>query len=896
MADFTGTSGADELNGGVATDRLFGLGGNDTLRGGSSGNDTLEGGDGDDVLEVQRTSLNSGPTTVVLDGGSGNDEFVLLTNVAAAAITLTLLGGSGDDVVTVIGPVSGSINTGIGDDTVLLSGSGAMTLTLGAGADTLILLFDAPTASLGFVITDFDVAGGDVLDLGEGLVSELVGWDESNPFAGGFVRLLQSGAATLVQVDVDGSAGPQGWQTLTELANVTAANVTAANLTGFRPDGGATIGEVINGTPAGEDLLGSFGGDTITGGGGSDYIGAGAGADLVNVGSGDATVDGGAQDDTITGGNGADLLDGNAGNDSLSGGGGADVLQASGSGNETLLGGGGNDSFLIVRETGETGSILADGGDDDDTLRFTGVAAQVVLMGGAGNDTIQLFNATGSFVLTLGSGRDFVWLQPNAGLNLGSRTITITDFATGSSGDLLGFGTLLNATLTNYSAGANPFLTGHARLVQSGADTRVQIDADGGANSFVDFAVLQGVTASQLVADNLGFDPGAANSGTTVNGTAGNDVLDGTGGADQIYGLGGNDLIRGGDGSDSLYGGSGDDTYILEGQADIVFEDAGQGNDTVVAGAGYYLWGNIEALVLADINGDNDFFGVGNELANSITGNGGANLLIALDGNDTVSGGGGNDAIFGVAGNDRLNGDAGIDYLVGGDGGDTIDGGIDPDAIYGEAGNDSLVGGSSFSTDILVGGDGNDTIRGDSGLGDFDLMNGAAGDDVYHVDTPNDLTFEGAREGNDTVIADIIGAGYYLYPEVENLILIDETPFGVGNDLANRLTGNAIGNYLLGGAGNDTLDGGAGGDVLFGEGGADIFVFTRGTGGDVIGDFSPGSDRIDLSAFGFASFAALQTRFVENAGTSAINLDNGDLLVLNGVTNSQLTAADFLLG
>ena len=93
-----------------------------------------------------------------------------------------------------------------------------------------------------------------------------------------------------------------------------------------------------------------------------------------------------------------------------------------------------------------------------------------------------------------------------------------------------------------------------------------------------------------------------------------------------------------------------------------------------------------------------------------------------------------------------------------------------------------------------------------------------------------------------------------------------------------------------------TLNGKQGNDVLFGESGADTFVFERGTGGDVIGDFEAGVDKIDLTGLGFTSYAQLTANFVEVAGTTAINLGQGDFIVLNGLSNSMLSAVDFLLG
>jgi hypothetical protein len=400
-------------------------------------------------------------------------------------------------------------------------------------------------------------------------------------------------------------------------------------------------------------------------------------------------------------------------------------------------------------------------------------------------------------------------------------------------------------------------------------------------------------TLAGVAAGHENFIYGQGGDDTLVGGDS-HDALYGGSGVDALIGGGGNDFLDGGTGADHLYGGIGNDTYYADQAGDLVFENAGEGTDTVVSTAGYYLYANVENLTLA--GGAGDIFGVGNELANTITGNEGSNLLIAGAGDDIVHAGAGVDSLFGQDGNDHLFGDAGVDYLVGGTGDDVLDGGTGADALYGEDGNDTLYGGTDFQTDILVGGNGNDVLHGDSGLGDYDLMDGGAGDDSYYVDTPADLTFEAMNGGTDTVYANIIGAGYYLYANVENLVLLGTTPYGVGNELDNHLTGNDVGNYLLGGAGNDLLNGKGGNDVLFGEAGADTFVFEHGTGGDVIGDFTAGTDKIDLSAFGFAGFAQVQSAMVENGGTTAINLGGGDFIVINGVAEASLHAGDFILG
>ncbi|MES2711060.1 MAG: calcium-binding protein [Pseudomonadota bacterium] len=346
-------------------------------------------------------------------------------------------------------------------------------------------------------------------------------------------------------------------------------------------------------------------------------------------------------------------------------------------------------------------------------------------------------------------------------------------------------------------------------------------------------------------------------------------------------------------GAQRVIGSSGNDVFYVDTQSDVLFESPGGGIDTILSSVNFYLYANVENLVLRI--GAGNIFGVGTAGDNAITGNEGNNLLIGQDGADTLSGDSGNDILYGVEGNDLLLGDAGVDFVAGGNGSDTLAGGTGADNLFGEGGSDSLVGGPDFVTDILTGGDGDDTLDGAGGLGDYDLMDGGAGNDLYSVDTPADLTFEALNGGTDTVFANIVGGGYYLYAHAENLTLQGVTPFGVGNELANVLIGNAGANWLLGGAGADTIAGLGGNDVLFGEGGADMFVFGPGSGADVIGDFMAGSDWIDLRSYGFASFATLGAVMVEVAGTSAINLGEGDIVILNGVAKAALAASDFLL-
>ncbi|WP_448660079.1 calcium-binding protein [Sphingomonas sp. CJ99] len=491
---------------------------------------------------------------------------------------------------------------------------------------------------------------------------------------------------------------------------------------------------------------------------------------------------------------------------------------------------GGNALANVLTGNDQANAIEGRGGDD----RLTGGGGNDRIDGGDGTDTVVLRGIAGDYAVRMVDG-----------------TMVIEDLVAG----------------------------------RDGQDVLIGIERVAFADGTVDAATLASGAATVRTGTNGDDGIGAA-------GLTGSVDLRGLAGNDTLIGGSGNDILRGDSGLDAMRGGLGNDRYLVDRQDDLIFEDADGGHDTAVADASFYLYANVEDLILLD---GTAFFGVGNALGNLLLGNAGGNLLLGGAGDDRISGGAGIDLLWGEDGADQLFGDADNDVLVGGGGNDRLFGGEGGDGLYGEDGDDVLTGGDDFVFDQLVGGAGNDQLFGNSGRGDFDYLFGGTGDDQFWVDTPADLVFEDADGGTDTVYADIAGAGYYLFGGIENLVLQGATPFGVGNALANRITGNDIGNYLLGGAGDDVLDGRGGNDVLFGEAGADRFVFTRGTGGDVIGDFQAGTDRIDLSAFGFASFAAVQAAMGDNGGTAFINLGNGDFIVLNGVAKAALGAGDFIL-
>ncbi len=147
---------------------------------------------------------------------------------------------------------------------------------------------------------------------------------------------------------------------------------------------------------------------------------------------------------------------------------------------------------------------------------------------------------------------------------------------------------------------------------------------------------------------------------TIGNGNALNNKMIGNGIVNALYGADGNDTLDGKGGADFLFGGAGNDKYVVDDVNDQVFEDAGEGNDSVSASVSFTLSANVEKLTLTgllNINGD------GNDLANSIGGNKGDNVLHGGLGKDTLSGGDGADKLFGGAQADKLTGGAGADQF-----------------------------------------------------------------------------------------------------------------------------------------------------------------------------------------------------------------------------------------
>src|SRR5690349_9335280 len=296
-----GGVGDDVLEGGADGDSLVGDTGSDTLIGGAgndslndvtfvdsnSDNNLLDGGAGTDSLFARNFGFNSTPQTIVLDGGTEDDSLffqgygnaTLLggegnDSISATSFgtgTFTVDGGAGNDTISFSGG-PGTVDGGAGNDTINFSGSG--TVDGGAGSD-VVTLSGTATVTLGseqdtlsvdafsqVIVTDFATgAGGDKLALNQ-ILNSLVGYDGSNPFGTGYLRLTQDGSDTLLEIDLDGAGAVNSHTMLLRLQNTTAANFTSDNFTPPFPPAG---GQLIVGGPNIDNLVGGPGNDEIFG-------------------------------------------------------------------------------------------------------------------------------------------------------------------------------------------------------------------------------------------------------------------------------------------------------------------------------------------------------------------------------------------------------------------------------------------------------------------------------------------------------------------------------------------------------------------------------------------------------------------------------------------------------
>ena len=261
----------------------------------------------------------------------------------------------------------------------------------------------------------------------------------------------------------------------------------------------------------------------------------------------------------------------------------------------------------------------------DDTLR--GFAGKDKVDGGTGNDTLE--GGTENDTLIGGLGNDYL---------------------IGGDGD------------DQMTGGAGNDIY----VVLQAGDTVIELPGQG-----TDSIVTELNNLSLAAFDNVEILSLVGTSSLNASGSDRSDILDGNTAPNTLTGGKGDDTINGGGGIDQLIGGAGNDTYFVYDEGDIVSEIPGEGKDTVIANVSYKLapGHEIENLTL---QGSDKIYGVGNEIANTITGNAADNNLSGLAGNDTLIGGEGNDRLDGGSGGDAMIGGKGDDVYIVDNAADTV--------------------------------------------------------------------------------------------------------------------------------------------------------------------------------------------------------------------------------
>lgn len=211
------------------------------------GDDQLSGGDGNDLIygDSLYTDLLAAAYGLTTPAGSGWDVFARLEAGQSAvkpdwdrADTIAYIKANAAALATESVDSDGKprqggndiINGGAGDDIIfgqegndrITGGLGKDLLHGGSGADTFVY---NNTNEGGDTILDFDAAEGDVLDLSTLLSG--IGYDPVNDAINNFVFATDTGAGTVIKVDVTGSGNAAAATTIAVLSGVHGVDLDA---------------------------------------------------------------------------------------------------------------------------------------------------------------------------------------------------------------------------------------------------------------------------------------------------------------------------------------------------------------------------------------------------------------------------------------------------------------------------------------------------------------------------------------------------------------------------------------------------------------------------------------------------------------------------------------------
>ncbi|WP_024695869.1 glycosyl hydrolase family 28-related protein [Pseudomonas syringae] len=555
--------------------------------------------------------------------------------------------------------------------------------------------------------------------------------------------------------------------------------------------------------------------------------------------------------------------------------------------NDTLNGGAANELIF-----GLDGKDTLNGGAGDDIL--VGGAGADKLSGGAGADTFRFDSPTDSYRTASSSSVDL-----------------LTDFDV--SQDRID---LANLGFSGLGSGKN----GTLNISYNASTDRTYIkslDADANGNRFE--LGLSSNLKDTLNASHFLFQRviEGTSGGDTLTGTGSNDVINGNAGADRIDGGAGADTITGGADADTLTGGAGADVFIYTSRLDSY--------------RNYNASSPKQSDTLTDFNVTEDRIDLSGIGVRGLGDGSGQTVYLSLNGDSTktyIKTGAvdttGNRFEIALQGNllDKLSASNFIfSTLSSANQAPTLNTPLMDQSVSEREAFSYAVQPGSFSDPD------SDTLTYSATLADNSAL-----PDWLKFDSKT-LTFSGTPGGT--------AAGLYSVlltaSDATGASVTDSFAINVGNVTPGILTGTDNAESLYGTEGNDTIlglggddtlrgdtgadviNGGLGRDALYGGDGDDTFIYSTladsyrdyDAGGltatDTIYDFTPGQDRIDVSALGFLGLGngenhTLYMTLNETGDKTYIKSATPDAdgnrfeIALNGNLLDTLTDADFVFG
>lgn len=816
-----------------------------------------------------------GPGRTVLRPSALHKDSGLEPDLASGSVPALL--GAAADRITNDGVISGDVRTGDGDDLVVNRGTITGDVDLGAGNDR----YDGTLGKVGGVVNGG--LGDDVILGGSAGETLLGGQGDDRIEGGGGDDVIEGGPGADF---IDGGDGHDLLSFIDSLTAVTVDLAAGTADDGLSPDRFTRMEGVI-GSIFDDHLVGSADADEILGNDGADVINGGAGDDLIVGGQGDDDLTGGSGADrfihSVSDGN--DIIRDLGPEDAIAVAGYAAAQSMTRQGDDVLVTLAAGDSLLVkhsdvafilshmtfdplpraplagpvvepiqatVDQFIPAGVTLTSLNPASSQPNGLGITDTAMILAGA-----TLFNAGTIDLYSAGDDGDAKALTPPdlavaSLVNLPGGLISVHSQTDGWGGlrlaDVFNFG-LIDVT-ADWSAGG---------IVESGGNDAA------GAHSIVNAGTIRVVGGDISVGIGSLFDPTRPSGSIFNSGTV--DVRGASGSAGIIFSAAGSPaaLVNSGtirvvdaDGNGDAIG------MVVDWRAPTVIWNSGSitadlalvllSGATAAASAGVQrltlynngeLHGSILAQILPDPTQDRHALSLINR--GTIAGD------ILLGPNDDLFDG----RLGQLAG--TVSGGDGRDVLLAGAGGQTLAGGYGDDFLSGGAGDDVLTGGEGADRFRFEPGFGRDTItdfnpaEGDRievrGFGGWSALV-QNGSDVEAVFAPGDVLVLRA-----TQVADI-RADFFTFNAPAIAAAVEQSAplppampafHAAGSPFADVLLGQAGADILSGSGGDDILSGGPGADVLSGGAGRDLFRDTlAGHAGDTVTDFSFG-DRLQFT-------------------------------------------------